>query len=79
MGRYLMAGVIKLEWASALMSGCHQLGQKTLGASQGTHLSGQGQRQMATLQLSLHFYFCYYPKQSNYSFLSLMGRCFHDY
>lgn len=32
------------------------VGQKTPGANQGTHLSGQGQRQMVTLQLIVYFY-----------------------
>lgn len=55
------------------------MGQKTPGANQGTHLSGQGQRQMVTLQLIVYFYAFKYPKQSNYSFLSLIWYCFHDY
>lgn len=68
----------------ALMSLCPNkwhppVGQKTPGANQGTHLSGQGQRQMVTLQLIVYFYAFKYPKQSNYSFLSLIWYCFHDY
>lgn len=37
------------------MSGTHQMGPKTLGATQGTHPSGQGQGQTVTLQLTLRF------------------------